>query len=465
MRRVALIVAVTLTPFVALAHAAERGLIMLLPTGYYLTGGALAVAISFLVLAFSQGTWLTRFGRLGTARRFWAPWIGGVFRWTAFLIFTGLIIAGLTGVGDPLANPLPLAVWTIWWIGFTLMVAAAGDLWPWLNPWSAPLRLLRTALGPPPLTLPEWVAHWPAVISILAFTWFEIVSLAPDDPARLARAVLIYWLIHLVAMILFGEKVWRPRCEAFSLFFQLLGRLAPITLTPSPKRGLTLHLHLPGAALIHGAALPFSGWMFVIATISGVTFDGLSATFWWLGQIGVNPLEFPGRSAVMIENSSGLIGVWAGMGLTYALSVWAGWSMAGRTANLRTSLGRLALSLLPIALAYHGAHYLPVLLVNGQYALVAATDPLGTGADWLGLGQWPVTTSFLNDLQEVERIWRIQTGVIVGGHLLAVLIAHAIALEIYNNPKAATLSQIPLAALMVGYTVLGLWLLSTPTGA
>jgi hypothetical protein len=205
--------------------------------------------------------------------------------------------------------------------------------------------------------------------------------------------------------------------------------------------------------------------MFVIATISGVTFDGLSATFWWLGQIGVNPLEFPGRSAVMIENSSGLIGVWAGMGLTYALSVWAGWSMAGRTANLRTSLGRLALSLLPIALAYHGAHYLPVLLVNGQYALVAATDPLGTGADWLGLGQWPVTTSFLNDLQEVERIWRIQTGVIVGGHLLAVLIAHAIALEIYNNPKAATLSQIPLAALMVGYTVLGLWLLSTPTGA
>jgi hypothetical protein len=34
----------------AFAHAAERGLVMLLPTHYYLIGGSLAVAISSVVL-------------------------------------------------------------------------------------------------------------------------------------------------------------------------------------------------------------------------------------------------------------------------------------------------------------------------------------------------------------------------------------------------------------------------------
>jgi hypothetical protein len=36
----------------ALAHASERGHVLLLPTQYYALGGALAVAASFLILAF-----------------------------------------------------------------------------------------------------------------------------------------------------------------------------------------------------------------------------------------------------------------------------------------------------------------------------------------------------------------------------------------------------------------------------
>jgi hypothetical protein len=149
--------------------------------------------------------------------------------------------------------------------------------------------------------------------------------------------------------------------------------------------------------------------------------------------------------------------------------------------------GRLALSLLPISLAYHGAHYLVILLINGQYAIKALGDPFGLGANFLGLADRHVTTSLLTHHGAVEMIWNLQAGMIIVGHVWAVLLAHAIAQQIPNPGAAAAqarrwgglsqpplaqpplaqtpLAQTPLAVLMIGYTVFGLWLLSTPTGA
>jgi hypothetical protein len=52
--------------------------------------------------------------------------------------------------------------------------------------------------------------------------------------------------------------------------------------------------------------------------------------------------------------------------------------------------------------------------------------------------------------------------IIVAAHVAGVFLAHALALRWSARPAAATLSQLPLLALMIGYTMLGLWLLSTP---
>jgi hypothetical protein len=100
--------------------------------------------------------------------------------------------------------------------------------------------------------------------------------------------------------------------------------------------------------------------------------------------------------------------------------------------------------------------------VNGQYALAALSDPLGRGADLLGIEPFYVTTSFLNARDSVERIWQAQAGAIVVGHLLAVLVAHRIALDLHGDRRRAALSQLPLAVLMVAYTFFGLWLLASP---
>jgi hypothetical protein len=60
-------------------------------------------------------------------------------------------------------------------------------------------------------------------------------------------------------------------------------------------------------------------------------------------------------------------------------------------------------------------------------------------------------------------LWNFQAAAIIGGHVLAVLIAHALAFRLHPSPAKAAISQLPLTVLMIFYTVFGLWLLSTPT--
>jgi len=439
-----------LAPGVAEAHAAERGLVLLLPTELYSGAGVVAVLASVIAVTALPARLLVGAFR---PRLLWASVSGGGGALTSLgslCALAALVLAGFFGSRDPLANPLPLTVWTLWWVGFTLAQAVLGDLWRWLNPWTGLYRLVAAA---PPFRLPEPLGYWPAIAGFLAFGWFELIDLAPDDPARLATAVAVYWAVTFAGMMLFGAEAWLGRAECFTVFFGFIARLAPLRIEDG-----ALRIGLPGAHLTGVQPLPPSGALFLLLALSTVSFDGLSKTFFWLGQIGVNPLEFPGRSAVVWPNTLGLIGAWAVLAGVFAAAVWAGMALAGAHGRFREGFGSLALAIAPIALGYHLAHYLPALLVNGQYAA-------GVAADLLGLGEVHVTTSFFNTLHTVRLIWLTQAGAIVAGHIVAVAVAHRLALRLFEDPRRAALSQVPLSALMVGYTLFGLWLLASPTGA
>jgi hypothetical protein len=84
-------------------------------------------------------------------------------------------------------------------------------------------------------------------------------------------------------------------------------------------------LALPGAALVERSALPLSGVLFVLLTLSAVSFDGLSSTFWWLGLGGINPLEFPGRTDVMGRNTVGLLMTVMVLGAGFGAAIRLGW--------------------------------------------------------------------------------------------------------------------------------------------
>ena len=114
-------------------------------------------------------------------------------------------------------------------------------------------------------------------------------------------------------------------------------------------------------------------------------------------------------------------------------------------------------SLVPIALVYAVAHYFTLLLIQGQFILPLASDPFGSGWDLLGsLGDYRPNVTPLAP----NTVWYIQVGALVAGHVAALAIAHDRAVSLFRSRDAALRSQYAMLALMIGYTVTGMWLLS-----
>jgi hypothetical protein len=166
---------------------------------------------------------------------------------------------------------------------------------------------------------------------------------------------------------------------------------------------------------------------------------------------------------MMGVNGFGLAAMCAALAAAFFGAVALGGWLAGDR-DWRRSAGALAWSIIPISMAYHFSHYLTALVVNGQYALAALSDPLMNGADLFGTAGMHVRAGALMGAERAWLVWNLQAAAIIGGHLLAVLAAHAIASRLHDRRHVVP-SQLPLAVLMVAYTVFGLWLLSSPTAA
>ena len=457
------------TASAAFAHGSEGGFVLLLPSRFYILGAAIAVAASFLLLALLPRRLAEATQRPGM-KTIRLPDLSATGFSLFSLAFLGFILAtGVFGTRDPLENPLPLFIWVDWWIAFTLLQAITGGLWGLFNPWSGLLRLMEKLSGGESrntgfLPLPQGIGYGIAILQFFGFAWYELVDIAPYDPDRLAGAVAVFWLINLIGMMVFGERSWRERAEPFSIYFSLIGSVAPLQPVKSPESGRTsLHLVWPGASLTKREPMPLSGSLFVLLTLATISFDGISHTFHWISVIGLNPLEFVGRSAVVWQSTIGIIGSFAVLSALFFGCVWAGLKLAVSEANLSEVAGRLVYSIVPISLAFHAAHYLTYLMVEGQYSLIAASDPFSLGWNLFGTATWQVTTSFFFDYESVRSIWNIQTGAIVVGHIIGILTAHLIAIQLFKENAQVIRSQIVLAIFMVFYTAFGLWLLSIPS--
>lgn len=457
----ALLTVLAATP--AFAHASDRGHVLLLPTGYYVAGGALAVAVSFLGLALLPADFLDRFWQRRLVLFTFGGWPRALVSLASCAFFAMLVVAGLTGSRDPLSNPLPLVTWTLLWVGLVLLQGLFGNLWAWLNPWFGPWRIATGFVGARirnfiTATLPPSIGGWPAFALFLAFAWFELIDPAPDDPARLARAAGWYWLLTAIAMLVFGYREWSRRGEFLTVFLSMVARFSCLD-----RKAGKVTLCWPGARLLDAPALPPSGIAFLLLALSSVSFDGLSKTFFWLGLWGVNPLEYPGRTALIGIGTVWLLLTFLLLAAVFLLAVGAGRLLAGGGPALGDAAGLLVWSIVPIALAYHFAHYLAALLVYSQYAMAALSDPFGLGWNLFGTAGMTVDAGVVSGAQSAWWLWNFQAGAIILGHVLAVLVAHGLAWRLHRDARRAVLSQLPLTLLMVVYTVLGLWLLSTPT--
>ena len=442
-------------PGAASAHVSEQGFVLLLPTGAWSAAGVAVVVLTVLTLAFLPARMVRRAFAPRALRAREARGLRIAVSLTSTVALGALVLIGLDGPRNPLSNLMPLSLWTVFWIGLVTLAGFAGDLWRWINPWTGLFYLV----GPdrPFLRLSERLGVWPAVAIMIAFFAFLLADIAPDDPARLAYLIGGYWAFTLIALVLFGEA-WMWQGEAASVLFAQFGDLSALRLKGQAGFGA------PGWRLLQRPA-SLSAGVFALALLGAGSFDGLNETFWWLARIGVNPLEFPGRSAIVAPTLIGLFGAILLLIAVFALVVWLGLAMVRAERRFAEAFAVLALSLLPIAFGYHIAHYLTAFLVGAQYVIAALSDPWATGADLLGIAPFYVTTGFFNHMDSVRVIWLAQAGAVVVGHVWSVLLAHRMALGLFPEGRKAALATAPLSCFMIGYTFLGLWLLAAPRGA
>lgn len=440
----------TLLPGAAFACALPPSVILTLPTGHYITGAAATVAMTALMGAMASRLPKMEAWRIADrAER--CPRL--VLTYVSFLGFLAVMVAGFLGPPDPMHNLLTLVFWTGIWIALPLASMLFGNLWWGLTPFHAPVHLLRGLIGRTSRIGLDRLQHWPAVIGLAVFSWFQIVSLSPSDPETLFRAIFAYFVILLILGVLEGEE-WLESGEFLTVFFTMVSRIAPIWRERSGGRVRT-YLGWPGTQVLRLVPFTLSEIAFVVVALGALSFEGLSETFFWLGLIGENPLEFTGRSAVTGVNTLGLVAAW----IATAAGLWAVLALGRHWGGQRFAAGPVMLSFLAIAAGYHTAHFFVTLLTSAQYTVYALNDPLFRGDALLGLPPFYVSLGFLSDPLLMSTLYAVQFAAILGAHLLAVVLVLKLV-----GPHARPIAHLPLTALMVGYTVFGLWLLSTARG-
>jgi len=116
------------------------------------------------------------------------------------------------------------------------------------------------------------------------------------------------------------------------------------------------------------------------------------------------------------------------------------------------------LTLIPISIAYHFSHYLSFLAMAGQYLIPLASDPLSLGWDLFDTKLYFIRPG----LVDARLVWYVSLFAIVAAHVAAVWLAHIMSLRQFGTRAAALRSQYPMLVLMVGYTMLSLWIIAQP---
>lgn len=396
----------------------------------------------------------------------------------AAALFILALCAGFFGNPDAYRNLIVTAVWVVWWVGLAFVCALVGDLWEVIDPVRSLYRAVAAAVRrvggwrresldfPYPVRL----GAWPAALLYFGFAWVELIWRAKDVPAALAGAVLGYAALASLGMLVFGVEPWRRHADPFSITFRTLGRFAPLDVrassAESPRR---LVLRPYGAGLLDGLRPDGSMVAFVLLMLATVSFDGFQQT------PSMQALETAAQtsrglalalydlSALALDETQTVhtllliacgLGFWAAYTLACCVAVACAWGGPG----LREVAGASVMTLVPIAVAYHLAHYVSLLLTAGQFMIPLASDPFGWGWNLFDTRDHEVDLGIVGP----AFYWYGAVLLIVFGHVLAVVAAHRAAMRLYADRRRAFRSQWPMLALMVAYTTLSLWILAQP---
>lgn len=426
-----------------LAHGVGGRSDLPVPVWLFAYGAAFALLISFVALRILWPRPRLATASSGVALPGWVqtvrPIVGVALRVVGLAFFGVTLATALFGSSDGASNPAPYAVCVIFWVGVPIVSALLGDVFAAANPFDTIAMVLRI----PERTRRADPGMWPGAAMLLSFAWLELAYYRGcGDPLALSVWLSVYTAAALVCARVWG-RAWLRTGEGFAALFGLLAHLAPLY-WDADARELRLRMPLSGLSRVRAAPDRLA---VAIVALGSTTFDGFSRSRFWQEILGQR-IEW----SRTIGSTIGLLWVIALVAAAWLAATWVTARITDR--DPRDMATVFLASLIPIALGYAVAHYFSLLAFDGQTFLVLVSDPFARGWDLFGT----INHSIDYRLVSTRTIAYVQVAAIVIGHVCGVVAAHDRAVEIYE-PREAVRSQYPLLAVMILYTVGGLFLL------
>ena len=494
------VLSLTVSPVAA--HAFGQRYDLPIPLNYFLVGAVATVFLSFVLIGLFVQRRPGKFGypRLDLLRVpilgavLSSPVVSAVVRTVSVLMFLLLLVAGFFGTDRAIENISPTFIWIIWWVGMGYIVALVGNVWVFVNPWKITFEWYRRLRGhanepeDPPFTYPEGLGVWPALLLFFLFAWAENVYTGAFRPFTLSVMVVMYSIVMWVGMAAFGKHVWLRNGEAFTVLFGFFSRFSPTELRVTNRavcrdcssecqleaarpqlqecvdcydcyeyaapedRQLNLRPFAVGLALQKHVSVATAA--FVVLALATVSFDGFQDTETW-ANLRTEMLTFATSDVV---DTVALALAPALFGIVYLGFAWAIRTLSREESGVIEVASAYVFSLVPIALAYNLAHFITLLLIQGQLIIPLASDPFGLGWNIFGTAEYRLNLNIIG----AKAVWFISLIAIVLGHVISVYLAHVISLRRASSSSDALRGQIPMLALMIIYTATSLWIIAQP---
>lgn len=440
-----LVLFVFILPSVSNAHGIGQLYALPIPLSYYLLAAASAVAISFFLAAIFIRSYSNT--KTATVRKpIELPrQVIVLLKAISVGLLTLCIFSGVFGNQDPTRNFTPVFFWVYFLIGMTILSIFVGNIWDVLNPWKTLSSLISE---PSSKVVKRDISSSVGLILILSLYWLELISGVSFVPRLLGIIIAVYTVVNLIASEMFRN--WYEEGELFSLLFSFIGSFAPWRIHET-KASPPIKFEFEEKYL---RPVGFSKLYLAAILLAGTSFDSFKETALWSNITSGLGLIFPSMTldtlALFISPLPFLI--------FYYLVIWIASIVTKNYGKVQELSLTFVWSLVPIAFGYSLAHSFSLTVVTLPRMYRLLSDPFGFGWNLFGTAGFRETAVVLG----ARNIWLIEICFVVAAHIAGVWVAHRIAAKYFKSEGLVLKSQIPLMILMIGFTIVTLWLLSQP---
>ncbi len=446
------------------------------------------------------------------------PVVITVLRIITSIVFLLVIAAGLFGTQVAERNIATTLTWTLWWSGVVISVFFVGSAWCAICPWDAIATWLvrrrlwkrGNTLSSLNLKVPKVIRNiWHALIMFVVLTWLELGYGVTTSPYATALLALLIVVLATISLAIYERKAF---CRYFCAVGRTLGAyggIAPIALRPidnnvcancktlecykgtddiepcpthlvmgslkqntyctscgactqsCPHQNISWQLRNIGDEITYSARPHWDESWFILGLLSLTIFHGFTMMPYWEDWM---------RQLAYIMGDSGRILTSFSIGMLIAMLIplllYSGciaWlkHIMGNQDSWRRVFSAMALTVLPLAFAYHIAHNLSHLFRESQGFLSVVLNPFGTNTQPLSMHE--IHMRHMNPLVDDNIVFALQATLILFGFWLALkILRHRLPQLSHSGGSLSRWSVIPMLSFISLISMVNLWLLMQP---